>query len=98
MEWPAKRDLYVLAALIDGCRLEVDHEGDVVLTGEIPGEALTFAGIVDALDELERRGWVEVTAAGPVATESGRYWLGRWAARERGGNCRRTPALRRVRA
>lgn len=61
--------------------------GDTFTVGADGGLILSFVGTnggempapVEALDELEARGWIAVRPDGTTAeTESGRWWLKRW--------------------
>jgi hypothetical protein len=75
---------YLLLLAIDlGDTLDV-QDGQLALTCDGVDGPQVIPSLPEALDELEQRGWVEITEAGPVSTERGRYWLGRWMTRRLG--------------
>lgn len=71
MDWPDDGPMLLLMAVWAGETPDV-VDGTVTLPG------LGVPVNLRSLDELEERGWVEITEAGPRATERGGYWLGVW--------------------
>jgi hypothetical protein len=60
------------------------HGVELLIHGEPPVGNLPVP--VAVLDELEARGWLTISEAGPVATVAGEYWLAKWMrAVKRGG-------------
>jgi hypothetical protein len=75
---------YLLLLAIDlGDQLDV-CDGQLALTCEGVEGPQVIPSLPEALDALESRGWVEITEAGPVSTERGRYWMSRWMTRRLG--------------
>jgi hypothetical protein len=75
---------YLLLLAIDlGDTLDV-QDGQLTLTCEGVDGPQVIPSLPEALDALESQGWVEITEAGPVSTERGRYWLARWMTKRRG--------------
>lgn len=75
MTYPPDGTMCLLCGLWVGGELVV-RDGRLWLESDGLGEPLPVTG--EALDELETRGWVVITEAGPDATEAGGYWLRRW--------------------
>jgi hypothetical protein len=73
----------LLLAIDLGDQLDV-CDGQLALTCDGVDGPQVIPSLPEALDALEQLGWVEITEAGPVSTERGRYWLSRWMTRRLG--------------
>ena len=78
MTYPPDETMAVLCALVYGVRAEFSLEGGWVAVYMPDGRAFEV-GEGDALDDLFGRGWAYAAGDELGATESGRYWLRRWA-------------------
>lgn len=75
MNYPKDGTMLLLAALVGRCRLDVAGDGDLVLANR---HGVDCPAPVDALDDLEARGWVSISDSGATVTERGIYWMRRW--------------------
>lgn len=93
VNWPADGTMLALLAHEAGDTFTV-AEGELRLT--VKSDGATMPATEAALDELERRGWVEVLPVdGTAITETGRYWLCKWLTARLGkGRIRRVNNLR----
>lgn len=77
MDWPPDRTMLALVAHAAGDSFAVSESGELALTVRDESRLMPFAQ--EALDELERRGWVRVAESGRTEiTERGEYWVRRW--------------------
>lgn len=77
MTEPTDAVFFTLLGLYTGDAMSA-ADGEIVLSCETVQGKREWAIPVEMLDFIEAKGWVEIGEAGPVVTDRGRYWLGRW--------------------
>lgn len=92
MTFPEDGTMLALLGHALGDTFAVGADGELILSF-VGTNGNSVPAPVEALDELERRGWIAVRPDGTtVETERGRYWLCRWLKA-----CKQERVVRRLR-